>query len=55
MKIIKLNYLEEIPDNEIIAIYHHEEYTDMCRGPHLTNTKHIKFQTNENFWIILER
>ena len=33
---------DEIPDEEIIALYHHEEYTDMCRGPHVTNTKHLR-------------
>ena len=38
----KVNLAEEIPDEEIIALYHHEEYTDMCRGPHVTNTKHLR-------------
>ena len=38
----KIEILKEIKNNEIIAVYHHEEYIDMCRGPHLTNTKHIK-------------
>ena len=38
----KVNLAEEIPDKEIIALYHHEEYTDMCRGPHVTNTKHLR-------------
>ena len=38
----KLKLIDEIPENEIIAVYHHEEYIDMCRGPHLTNTKHLK-------------
>ena len=28
----KVALAEEIPDKEIIALYHHEEYTDMCRG-----------------------
>ena len=37
----KVELLKEIPDNEVIALYHHEEYIDMCRGPHLTNTKHV--------------
>jgi len=37
----KLKIIDEIPDNEIIAVYHHEEYIDMCRGPHLINTKHL--------------
>ncbi len=38
----KVTLAEEIPDKEIIALYHHEEYTDMCRGPHVTNTKHLR-------------
>jgi threonyl-tRNA synthetase len=38
----KVELLKEIKNNEIIAVYHHEEYIDMCRGPHLTNTRHIK-------------
>jgi len=37
----KLKLIKEIPDDEIIAIYYHEEYIDMCRGPHLTNTKFL--------------
>ena len=37
----KLKLIKEIPNNEIISIYHHEEYIDMCRGPHLTNTKFL--------------
>ncbi|MED5429921.1 MAG: threonine--tRNA ligase [Pseudomonadota bacterium] len=38
----KLKLIDEIPNDEIIAIYHHEEYIDMCRGPHLTNTRHLR-------------
>ena len=38
----KVNLAEEIPDDEIIALYHHEEYIDMCRGPHVTNMRHLK-------------
>ena len=34
----KIKIINEIPSDEIIAIYHHEEYIDMCRGPHLVNT-----------------
>ncbi len=34
--------VNEIPDGEVIALYEHEEYIDMCRGPHVTNTKHLK-------------
>ena len=50
----KVELLKEIKNNEIIAVYHHEEYIDMCRGPHLTNTKHIKafklMKTSGSYW-----
>jgi threonyl-tRNA synthetase len=50
----KVELLQEIKNNEIIAVYHHEEYIDMCRGPHLTNTKHIKafklMKTSGSYW-----
>ena len=50
----KVELLKEISEEEIIAIYHHEEYMDMCRGPHLTNTKHIKafklMKTSGSYW-----
>ena len=38
----KVKLLDDISSDEIIAVYHHEEYLDMCRGPHLTNTRHLK-------------
>ena len=38
----KLEIVEEIPDGESIKLYHHEEYTDMCRGPHVPNTSHLR-------------
>ena len=38
----KLQIIEEIPDGETIKLYHHEEYTDMCRGPHVPNTRHLR-------------
>ena len=37
----KQSIVSEIPEGEIIALYEHEEYVDMCRGPHVTNTKHL--------------
>ena len=50
----KVELIQEIKNNEIIAVYHHEEYIDMCRGPHLTNTKHIKafklMKTSGSYW-----
>ena len=38
----KVQIAEEIPDNEIIALYHHEEYIDMCRGPHVPETRYLQ-------------
>ena len=50
----KIELIKEINEEEIIAVYHHEEYVDMCRGPHLTNTKHIKafklMKTSGSYW-----
>lgn len=34
-----------IPENATIRLYHHQEYTDMCRGPHVPNTRHLKHFT----------
>tara|TARA_B100000965_G_scaffold183115_1_gene152845 strand:+ start:102 stop:1997 length:1896 start_codon:yes stop_codon:yes gene_type:complete len=38
----KQEIISEIPDGEEIALYFHEEYVDMCRGPHVPNTKFLK-------------
>ena len=38
----KVKIAEDIPKEEVISLYHHEEYIDMCRGPHVTNTRHLK-------------
>ena len=36
-----LRIIEGISDEGLINLYKHEEYIDMCRGPHLVNTKHL--------------
>ncbi len=38
----KVNIIDDIPDNEEIKLYYHQEYIDMCRGPHVPNTKHLQ-------------
>ncbi|MGO3701284.1 threonine--tRNA ligase [Halomonas sp.] len=38
----KQEIIHDIPDGADIRLYHHEEYTDMCRGPHVPNTRHLK-------------
>ncbi len=39
----KLRIIEDIDENELINLYIHQEYVDMCRGPHVPNTKHLKY------------
>ena len=34
--------VREIPDGETIALYHHEDYVDMCKGPHVPNSRHLR-------------
>ena len=38
----KLRIIEEINDKGLINLYKHEEYIDMCRGPHVPNTRHLR-------------
>ncbi len=39
----KLELLDEMDgNNEVISLYHEGSFTDLCRGPHLPNTKKIK-------------
>ncbi|MCH4565025.1 MULTISPECIES: threonine--tRNA ligase [Halomonas] len=38
----KQEIVREIPEGETIRLYHHDEYIDMCRGPHVPNTRHLK-------------
>ena len=38
----KQEIIKEIPEGQEIALYYHQEYIDMCRGPHVPNTKFLK-------------
>ena len=38
----KLRLVEEMPDEQAMGLYYHEEYVDMCRGPHVPNTRFLK-------------
>jgi len=38
----KLRIIEEIPEEGFINLYKHVEYIDMCRGPHVPNTRHLR-------------
>ena len=38
----KVEIVDNIPSNEEIKLYKHQEYIDMCRGPHVPNTRHLR-------------
>jgi threonyl-tRNA synthetase len=38
----KLELINELPDGETITVYRHGDFVDLCRGPHVENTKRIK-------------
>lgn len=37
----KLRLIEDMPGADPIQLYHHQEYIDMCRGPHIPTMKHL--------------
>ena len=38
----KLRLVEDMPDETHMGLYYHQEYIDMCRGPHVPNTRSLK-------------
>ena len=38
----KLRLIDDMPEVEEMGMYHHQEYVDMCRGPHVPNTRFLK-------------
>ncbi|MGV2931167.1 threonine--tRNA ligase [Vreelandella venusta] len=38
----KQQLIEEMPDEQSLGLYFHQEYVDMCRGPHVPNTRFLK-------------
>ncbi|MDD4308985.1 MAG: TGS domain-containing protein, partial [Candidatus Cloacimonetes bacterium] len=50
----KLEILEDIPATDIISTYRQGDFTDLCRGPHLSNTSQIKavklLKTSGAYW-----
>lgn len=38
----KLRLVDDMPDEQAVGLYYHEEYVDMCRGPHVPNTRFLK-------------
>jgi threonyl-tRNA synthetase len=43
-ELYKIQILDEnIPKDSTPGLYHHEEYTDMCRGPHVPNMRFCQY------------
>ncbi len=38
----KLRLVDDMPDEKAMGLYYHQEYVDMCRGPHVPNTRFLK-------------
>ena len=38
----KVNIIEDIPENDVLTIYHQGDFADLCRGPHVPNTGMLK-------------
>ena len=37
----KLRLIEDMPEEQNLALYFHEEYVDMCKGPHVPGIAHM--------------
>jgi threonyl-tRNA synthetase len=38
----KLRLIDDMPNEAAMGLYHHQEYVDMCRGPHVPNTRFLR-------------
>ena len=38
----KLRLIEDMPSETAMGLYYHQDYLDMCRGPHVPNTRFLK-------------
>ena len=38
----KLQLVADMPEEQTMGLYYHQEYIDMCRGPHVPNTRFLK-------------
>ena len=41
-EVYKLRLVEDMPNETQMGLYYHQEYVDMCRGPHVPNTRFLK-------------
>ena len=38
----KAEIISDLPENEVLSLYSQGEFTDLCRGPHVPHTGHLK-------------
>ena len=38
----KLRLIDDMPNETSMGLYYHQDYMDMCRGPHVPNTRFLK-------------
>lgn len=38
----KQQLIDDMPEESHLGLYYHQEYVDMCRGPHVPNTRFLK-------------
>lgn len=38
----KVELIEDLPEDEVLSFYKMGEFVDLCAGPHITSTKHVK-------------
>lgn len=41
-ELYKEELISELPEGEVISFYKQGDFTDLCRGPHLTSTKRLR-------------
>ncbi len=41
-ELYKAEIIESIPDDEPLSLYSQDDFTDLCRGPHVPGTGHLK-------------
>ena len=50
----KVEIIKDIDSNDVISAYKQSEFTDLCRGPHVSNTSKIKYfkllSTSGAYW-----
>jgi len=41
-EVYKAEIIEDLPKNEVISLYEQADFVDLCRGPHVPNTRFLK-------------